>query len=1219
MTQMPNTAHFVYITMDGGHNSALRKAAAELEREHGIRMELSLHRSPDLRNEADWQRLEADVDRADFIFGCMIFGEDQVRPMQRILEGRETPTCFITSNPALIRSTRLGKFVMKPQEEADGPPSPVQRMMNWLRPKKGRSEGKNQTALLQNLTKVMKFIPGKARDIHTFVAMHDYWLHSTPENLKRMMYLLLDRYVDGFAGQVPVLDALKYPDAAVYHPDAPAPFEDMASYHAWRRERGLPIGGSDNDTGVAGLLTMRAIILSGNTNPLDAQIRAIEAQGIETRTVYSAILDYRPAMEKFLLHMDDGGEKRGEIDVLLQCMGFPLVGGMAGSQPDKAATVLSELDVGYFDLIPLAFQSVEDWRDDPVGLMPIHTAMNIALPELDGSAEPVVFGGPTHTSDKHAPNLPEVEQTARRIARRIRLRKRQNADKRIAVVLFNFPPNLGNAGTAMYLDVFSSLYRLLQEMAAAGYAVDLPTDVDALRRQVVEGNAMRYGTDGNVAAQLAVDDYRHLFPAHEAIEENWGYAPGELLNDGRNFHILGAQFGNIFVGVQPSFGYEGDPMRLLMGTGCSPHHGFAAFYTWLDQIYDADAVLHFGTHGALEFMPGKQNGLGADDWPHRLLGSLPNYYYYCVNNPSEASIAKRRGAATLVSYMVPPLQQAGLYKGLRLLKDSLESYRQQPDANLLEDIRMQAERLGITVDSANNAAEKALSLTPNGSTNGSSTNGSSTNGSKPYASNGFASQASNGHEVSDEEAYITALNHELIQVEHRMIPLGLHVLGQPPSTEELVDILALVAAFHRVPDPKKKKETLPPLPAQLAAGLGWEYGQLQKSLKKDPLAQERWEQLEEIVHEAMRRFVSAPRTPSLDTRNVDRYLAETGHIPPGQLARLWSYLDDLMTRILQEQEIQGLLRGLDAGFIPPSPGNDVVRNDQVVPTGRNIHSLDPYRVPTDGAYHAAEKIVNQMLLRLTKEQGALPESIAMVLWGTDNLKSNCEGVAQVMWLLGARTISDELGNVADVELIPLDELGRPRIDVVMTVSGIFRDLLHHQMNLLDKAVRMAAEADEPAAQNFVRKHAAEQAAELGLSISEAATRVFCNAPGVYGANVNHLVESSTWEDDSELSNMFLTRKSYSFDQNGKWHNARRHHGIEPGQGWGDFPEYRQFRDGYQRRRPLLRVPGRRRQERRKAQRQAPRNSGGGCHLIQRSARHARADGAAGITDKAAQP
>ena len=215
-----------------------------------------------------------------------------------------------------------------------------------------------------------------------------------------------------------------------------------------------------------------------------------------------------------------------------------------------------------------------------------------------------------------------------------------------------------------------------------------------------------------------------------------------------------------------------------------------------------------------------------------------------------------------------------------------------------------------------------------------------------------------------------------------------------------------------------------------------------------------------------------------------------------------------------------------------------MRNDAVVPTGRNIHALDPMRVPSGVAVDNAQKLVASMLARLTAEQGTLPETVAMVLWGTDNLKSDCEGVAQVLVLLGARVIEDELGNISDVALIPLAELGRPRIDVVMTVSGIFRDLFHHQMNLLDKAVRLAAEADEPVEMNFVRKHTQAHAAELGVSISDAATRVFSNAPGAYGANVNHLVESSNWENDDELSDMFMTRKSFAYSRKGGWTNQR---------------------------------------------------------------------------------
>jgi len=1080
---------FVYVTMDGNHNAALYEAARLLKEEYGIQMQLALHSAATLRSPADWVQFKADVNRADFVFGCMIFGEDYVRPMVDILNEVDVPTCFITSNPALIYCTRLGNLELKPPQE-DEEPGLLKRWMRHLRPKKeAKSERHRQNALIKNLAKLMKYVPGKVRDLHTFIAMHDYWLHSSPENLERMMLLLINRYVPRCEVKVPVIDAIQYPDAAIYHPDAPAPFPDMDSYRRWRKTQGKPIESNGYWQGSVGILTMRAIVLSGNTTHLDALIRQIEAQGVEARVPYSALLDFRPAIEQFFTA--DSSRSLPAVDLIMNSMGFPLVGGPAGSRPEEAVETLKTLDVGYIDLVPLGFQRVEDWQANEIGLNPMQVAMNIALPELDGSSEPIIYGGPTQGSQKFMALEHEQAQTARRIARRVRLKHKANADKKIAVVLFNFPPNLGNAGTAAFLDVFNSIQQLLLGMQAEGYTVELPENADDLRQRVVEGNAMLYGTDGNVGAHFPVDEYRRLFPWYAAIEEYWGYAPGELLTDGKNFHILGAEFGNVFIAMQPSFGYERDPMRLLMGKDASPHHGFAAFYTWLNHVYDADAVIHFGTHGALEFMPGKQTGISADCWPARLIGDLPNFYYYCVNNPSEGTIAKRRGAATLVSYMVPPLQQAGLYKGLRRLKDSLDQYHNRPDPELLTDIRVQAGKLGIVL---------------------------------------------NGNSGDSDAAYLAALGHELIQIEHRMIPMGLHVLGTAQSDIELADILSLVAAFNPAKHPNGK-DKLPTLPAIIAHNLGWNYDTLRETLKTDSIAQERWEHIENIIHEAMARFIAAPRNPQPDLTAVDSYLIEAAKIPPGLLVNLWSWLDDLMKRITQDHELKNLLHSLNAGYIPPSPGNDVVRNEHVVPTGRNIHALDPYRIPNSTSIAAADALVEKLLAHLTKEQGSMPETVAMVLWGTDNLKSDGEGIAQCLALVGARPVEDELGNISDVELIPLAEMSRPRIDIVMTLSGIFRDLFDHQAGLLDKAVRLAACADEPLEQNFVRKHTLQHAEQLGVSLEEAAARVFSNASGSYGAYVNHLVEGSSWEDDSELSEAFLNRKSYTYE-NGKWLSAR---------------------------------------------------------------------------------
>ncbi len=1071
---------FVFLTMDGNHGAALRRATAMLRERHGVTLDVSLYNATQLRSADDLAALAADVRGADFVFGSMLFGEDLVRPLESVLAVAACPVCIITSNPNLIYTTKLGKLQFKKREESEEKGG-LGAWAKKFRPKRGSGHGgesQRQLAMLRNVSKVLAHIPGKARDLHTYIAAHDYWLNGSPENLLRLLCLLIGRYVPSCKAKLPQLPALQLPTAAIYHPDAPAPFADLAAYRAWRKR-----GKQTFPNGAAGLLSLRTVVVTENTAHLDATIRALEARGIEARCAYGSGLDFRPAMETFF--REDG---KTTVDAVLNAAGFSLVGGMAESRPEEARAALEATDTAYLDLIPLAFQRVEEWERDDTGLSPIQLAMNVAVPELDGSAEPIVYGGPVAGGESFVPLPAQIAVIAGRVAKRVALRRAANADKRVAVVLFNFPPNLGNIGTAAYLDVFASLHRLLSQMRAEGYGVEVPPTPDALRRMLVEGNALRHGTDGNVHTRFAVTDYRRLFPAYRQIEPLWGTAPGELLNDGKAFHILGAQLGNVFVGLQPSFGYERDPMRLLMAKDAAPHHGFAAFYTWLDQVFGAHAVVHFGTHGALEFMPGKQVGLSADCWPVRLLGSLPNFYYYSVNNPSEAVIAKRRGLATLVSYMVPPLQQAGLYKGLRLLKDALDSYRARPSEELLADIRVQADKLEITLES----------------------------------------------NPQTDEAYVAALAHELLLIEQRMIPLGLHVLGEPPAPAQLVDMLALVAAFAQ-PDAK-----LPTLPRLVAASLGYDYEGLRDRLKSDHGAQARWEQMDRVCRETLAAFVvpGIGGAVSFAPDAADAVLHAQAGMKPGTCAPLWAYLADLTGRINEERELAGLMGALAGRYTPPSPGNDVVRNHAIVPTGRNIHGLDPYRVPSPVAQDIGARLMTELLERQTAAEGKMPETVAMVLWGTDNLKSEGEGVAQVLALVGTRVVLDELGKVADVALIPLDELKRPRVDVCVTVSGIFRDLLYHQMGLMDKAVRLAAEADEPDHLNFVRKHVHEEMAAKGVDAETAATRVFSNSPGSYGANVNHLVESSTWEDEAQLSEAFLARKSFAYAGVGKWADGR---------------------------------------------------------------------------------
>lgn len=421
-------------------------------------------------------------------------------------------------------------------------------------------------------------------------------------------------------------------------------------------------------------------LLAGDTAHYEDVVRALESRGIAVVPAFAGGLDGRPAIAAY---------HHGRVDALVSLTGFSLVGGPAYNDSDAAVETLAALDVPYIAAHPLEFQTLGDWAASGRGLGPIETTMLVALPEIDGATRPTVFAGrhgaggcrgcpracAATAGRAMAPCFERIAALAERVERAAVLRRRDRAEARVAVVLHGFPPNAGAVGTAAWLSVFESLLGTLRRMAAEGYDVEVPADVEALRARVLRGNAAQFGQEANVAAHVPAEEIVRGCPWLSEIEAVWGPAPGRVQSDGRGAFVLGAEFGRVFVGVQPAFGWEGDPMRLLFERGFAPTHAFAAFYLWLRRTWAADVVLHFGMHGALEFLPGKQAGPGPSCWPDRLIGPLPNVYVYAANNPSEATLAKRRIGAVTVTHLTPPLAKAGLYKGLVELKESLNRLR----------------------------------------------------------------------------------------------------------------------------------------------------------------------------------------------------------------------------------------------------------------------------------------------------------------------------------------------------------------------------------------------------------------------------------------------------------------------------------------------------------------------------------------------------------------
>jgi magnesium chelatase subunit H len=549
-------------------------------------------------------------------------------------------------------------------------------------------------------------------------------------------------------------------------------------------------------------------------------------------------------------------------------------------------------------------------------------------------------------------------------------------------------------------------------------------------------------------------------------------------------------------------------MRLLFSRSASPHHGFAAYYTYLEKIWKADAVLHFGTHGSLEFMPGKQIGMSGECYPDNLIGTIPNLYYYAANNPSEATIAKRRGYAETISYLTPPAENAGLYKGLKELSDLIASYQTLKDS-------------GRGVAIVNTIMDKCRMVNLD----------KDINLPQIDAKDMSAQQRDN---------IVGIVYRKLMEIESRLLPCGLHVIGKPPSAEEAVATVVNIAGLDR------PEEQIQSLPRILANSLGRDIDEIYKNSDKGILEDV---QLLQDITMATRAAVSALVKEQTDAEGRVSFVSKLNFFNMGKkepwlealhaagytkvdaaaLKPLFEYLEFCLQQVCADNELGALLKALEGEYILPGPGGDPIRNPDVLPTGKNIHALDPQAIPTQAAVKSAKVVVDRLLARHMAENGGkYPETIASVLWGTDNIKTYGESLAQILWMVGVRPVPDALGRVNKLELIPLEELGRPRIDVVINCSGVFRDLFINQMNLLDRAVKMAAEADEPLEMNYVRKHALQQAQEMGISLRQAATRVFSNASGSYSSNINLAVENSTWESEAQLQQMYLKRKSFAF-------------------------------------------------------------------------------------------
>jgi magnesium chelatase subunit H len=582
----------VYVVLEPQYQSALSSAIRSINANNAeVAFEVSGYLIEELRSQENYDAFKQDVAAANIFIGSLIFIEDLADKVVEAVQphrDRLDAAVVFPSMPQVMRLNKMGSFSMAQLGQSK---SVIGEFMKKRRQKKGSGFEDAMLKLLRTLPNVLKYLPvEKAQDARNFMLSFQYWLGGSSENLENFFLMLADRYVftDKAIAGAPQADSFDYaepvtfPDVGIWHPMATQMFEDIKEYLNWYESRkDLPEDLRDPLAPCVGLVLQRTHLVTGDEAHYAAMVQELEYLGARVIPVFSGGLDFAKPVNQFFF--DPLDTDRPIVDSVVSLTGFALVGGPARQDHPKAIETLKRLNRPYMVALPLVFQTTEEWEESDLGLHPIQVALQMAIPELDGAIEPIVLSGRDGMTGRAITLQDRISSIAQRAIKWGNLRRKPKLTKKLAITVFSFPPDKGNVGTAAYLDVFGSIYKVLESMQRNGYDVqDLPESPEALMQEVIHDAQAQYASpELNVAYRMSVPEYEELTPYSTRLEENWGAPPGHLNTDGQNLLVYGKAFGNVFIGVQPTFGYEGDPMRLLFSRSASPHHGFAAYYTYL--------------------------------------------------------------------------------------------------------------------------------------------------------------------------------------------------------------------------------------------------------------------------------------------------------------------------------------------------------------------------------------------------------------------------------------------------------------------------------------------------------------------------------------------------------------------------------------------------------------------------------------------------------------
>ena len=944
---------------------------------------------------------------------------------------------------------------------------------------RGRTETKKPSMeamkKMSNMAEKMgKVMPGKMRDMRNYSQINKYFTVADDYNIKNMLILMLRDY--GNHSELPKPKAAReVPEIGICDPKTKDYYDTYDEYQkAFGGDPALPTV---------------AILYYGHTYPNDTSASVADiCDRIRTFANILPIAFSRPAAQDYetmAQYLND--VNGGKVDLIANFMSFRLGAGPMGGHAQKAVDILTETGAPYFHPFFMSRRKTEEWAESKQGVNAVEFTLSVMLPELDGSAEALPVGAMCEPEyipefDLDIQEIILIEDRAEKFVARIKqyleLRQKTNAEKKIAILCYNYPPGEANVFGGAFLDTFKSIEKLLLDLQSEGYTVT-PFTADELMEKFTTGGIV------NSARYFLTDEEMITYPAaayqqsieqtkfYDELIDQWGQAPGRVMVNQKNeFRIPGVMAGNVFVGLQPSRGYEEDSDKVYHDKTVLPHHQYQAFYQWLHDEFHADAMIHVGTHGTLEFTPGKECGMSADCFPDRLIYDIPHFYLYYAGNPSEAMIAKRRSHANIISYQPTEYVPGDLYGEYLSLKTMIDEYR---EARLKSPARCDAILKNIE-----------------------------------------AAAAENNLPTDMEE-----LDHELFRLDRSLIPKGLHTFGVGYNQEQAEGYArALVRRDHG--------EVLA-LNRIVASSQAYDYDELFETGQHAVI-----QEIEAQANDILTEFFADGQMPAFKDKTFE-----------AQVSATLAFAREMSEKSKQNFETCGLMNVLSGGYNPARLAGDIFRSPEVLPAGQNVYQFDPRRVPSLTAMQAGVKIADNTLEAYQKANGACPDATAVILWGLETSRTQGETVAQILAYWGVRSVPNQNAWESKYEIIPLEELGRKRVDVVINICGFFRDMFPNIIEDLNKLLEKLADLDEPDEMNCIKANTGRiyrQLIENGMEPEKAQelshARIFGPAEAEYGTSLTKIIETKNWEDEDQIGNAFIDSIKHVYSKNYRGLEAR---------------------------------------------------------------------------------